>query len=246
MALKSCFGVDCFRCQILYLCPCEQKIHSGKKIHLVAVKFRKMHCLLITSASLRYIHSANVHVQPSPSAWPGLQVSLQRERADWLLSAASPCCWTRAASPRKIWWQHLALSRRVSWFPSRGLVASRWLSLDSQAEHHLFRDCCDANKGGRWGCTVGIARGVEAEMQRRCYSLVRTSSTSSSFLTLWWRTRHGVPVTKGLQWDIVPLFGFFTCKEVFLRNPSILASCSAEEINILDKTIVFKKHQWVA
>lgn len=112
-----------------------------------------------------------------------LHGSLQRESADWLPSAVSPCyCGARAASPRKIWWQHLALSRRVSWFPSRRLVASRWLSLDSQAEHHLFRDCCDANKGGHWGSAVGITRGVEAEMLRSWYSLMRTSSTDSLLL----------------------------------------------------------------
>lgn len=112
-----------------------------------------------------------------------LHGSLQRESVDWLPSAVSPCyCGARAASPRKIWWQHLALSRRVSWFPSRRLVASRWLTLDSQAEHHLFWDCCDVNKGGHWGSAVGITRGVEAKMLRRWYSLMRTSSTDSLLL----------------------------------------------------------------
>lgn len=133
------------------------------------------------------------------------------------LTGYYPCyCWTRAASLRKIWWQHLALSTRVSWFPSMRLVAGWWLSLDSQAKHHLFRDCCDANKGGHWGCAVGITRGVEAEMLRRCCSLVRTSSTSSLlFLDVVMEDAAWCPSHQRLTMRQCPFVWFLNSQESF-------------------------------
>lgn len=154
-----------------------------------------------------------------------LHGSLQRESADWLPSAVSPCyCGARAAPPRKIWWQHLALSGRVSWFPSRRLVASRWLSLDSQAEHHLFRDCCDANKGGHWGSAVGITRGVEDEMLSSWYSLMSTSSTDSLLFDVVMDDSAWCPTHQRFTMRQCPFVRCLTLRKV-LPNLSILVHC---------------------
>lgn len=229
MALKSSLRDDCF-IHLQYLDTvtmslrmCTERKSIDNINHHVARKFREWTALqrhrFVTSTPQKFrCNLPQAHGQV-------LHGSLQRESADWLPSAVSPCyCGARAASPSKIWWQHLALSRRVSWFPSRRLVASRWLSLDSQAEHHLFRDCCDANKGGRWGSAVGITRGVEAEMLRRWYSLMRTSSTDSLLLfdvvmehSAWCPTHQRFT----RQCPFVPCL---TLRKVF-PNPSIFVHC---------------------
>ncbi len=123
-----------------------------------------MNCF--TAASFRYIHSAQIHVQPSPSAWSGSAWMLATG-IRWLAPSRrvsvllwSPCCVAKENIDDSTWRcpGESADSRAGDWLLAGGCHSTL------RAEHHLFRDCCDANKGGHWGSAVGITRGVEAEI----------------------------------------------------------------------------------
>lgn len=103
MALKSSLRADCFmHFQYLETVSMSLRISTERKsiynkYHHVARKFHIiMNCF--TVVSFLYIHSANIHVQPSPSAWSGFAWILATG-IRWLapirrvsLLLWSPCC----------------------------------------------------------------------------------------------------------------------------------------------------------